>query len=77
MSLSQAMQLIKGESAFWINKNDITSMKFGWADEYYAASVSESNLNRVRAYIDNQEEHHRKETFADEYERFMRISRAA
>jgi hypothetical protein len=65
------MQLIKGESSFWINKNELTAIKFEWANEYYGVSVSESHLGRVRAYIDNQEEHHRKVSFADEYEKFM------
>jgi REP element-mobilizing transposase RayT len=77
MSVSRAMQLIKGESAFWVNKNNLTPVKFTWAEEYFALSVSESQLGRVRAYIDNQEEHHRKITFADEYEKFLREYQAA
>lgn len=35
MSISKAMMLIKGESAFWINKQRLTSSKFDWADEYF------------------------------------------
>jgi REP element-mobilizing transposase RayT len=58
MSIAKAMNLLKGESSCWINKQSLTSSKFEWADEYYAASVSDSALNRVRAYIDRQEEHH-------------------
>lgn len=58
-SLSKVMQLIKGESSWWINKHSICKGKFEWADEYYAASISESHLNVVRDYIMNQEEHHR------------------
>ena len=58
MSIAKAMNLLKGESSCWINKQSLTSSKFEWADEYYAASVSDSALNRVRAYIDCQEEHH-------------------
>lgn len=72
MSISKAMQLIKGESAFWINKQKITRSKFEWADEYFAVSVSESMLEEIRAYIDSQEEHHKKTTFAQEYEGFIR-----
>ncbi len=71
MSIAKAMQLIKGESAFWINKEKITKRKFEWANEYYAASVSESILDKVRAYIDNQEEHHKKKTFEQEHEEFL------
>ena len=72
MSISKAVQLVKGESAFWINKNKITSEKFEWADEYYASSVSEFQIDYVKAYIDNQEEHHKKVTFSQEYENFLK-----
>ena len=72
MSVSKAMQLIKGESAYWINKKKITPSYFEWADEYYAVSVSESMLDRVRAYIDEQEEHHQKTTFAQECNEFIK-----
>ena len=72
MSISKAMQLIKGESAFWINKQKLTKLKFEWADEYFAVSVSESMLDKVRAYINGQEEHHKKVTFKEEYEEFIR-----
>jgi len=72
MSISKAMQLIKGESAFWINKNKITLSKFEWADEYYAVSVSESIVDKVRAYIDRQEEHHLKSTFTQESNEFFK-----
>ncbi len=72
MNLSKAINLIKGESSFWINKNNLTKSKFEWADEYYGVSVSESAIPRVRAYIQNQEEHHRKVTFEEEYVELMR-----
>jgi putative transposase len=71
MSVSKAMQLIKGESAFWINKERITEEKFEWADEYFAVSVSESMLAKVKGYINNQEEHHSKTSFTQEYEKFI------
>lgn len=54
------MQLIKGESAYWINKNDLIKEPFEWQDEYLAVSVLESMLNKVRTYIKYQEEHHAK-----------------
>lgn len=72
MSIAKALQLIKGESAFWINKNNITKTNFEWADEYFAASVSESALDKVRQYIHHQEEHHKKKTFQEEYDEFIR-----
>lgn len=72
MSVAKTLQLVKGESAFWINKEKVIPMKFEWANEYYAVSVSEADLSSVRAYIDNQEEHHRKTTFAEEVKEFER-----
>lgn len=71
-SVAKTLQLIKGESAHWINKEQVTRLKFEWADEYYAVSVSQSDLPAVRAYIDNQEEHHKKRSFAEDVEEFMR-----
>jgi REP element-mobilizing transposase RayT len=71
ITIAKTLQLIKGESAFWINQEKLTNPKFEWADEYFAASVSESQLNKVRDYINNQEEHHKKTTFATEYEKFI------
>jgi len=72
MSISKQMQLIKGESSFWINKNKIVKGHFEWADEYFASSVSEDKLDIVKAYILNQQEHHKKVTFKDEYEKFLK-----
>jgi len=72
MTIAKALQLIKGESAFWINREQITNDNFEWADEYFAASVSESQLDKVRAYIDHQEEHHQKVTFQYEYDQILK-----
>jgi len=66
------MQLIKGESSNWANKSEITKNHFGWADEYFASSVSEENLDRVRLYIQHQKEHHRKITFLEEYNQLLK-----
>ena len=70
-TIQKTMQLIKGESAFWINKNKLTKQKFEWQDEYFAVSVSESMIDRVRNYIKHQEEHHSKKSFQEEYEQFI------
>ena len=72
MTIAKTLQLIKGESAYWINKQKITKSKFEWADEYYAVSISESDLDNVRKYINPQEEHHKKKTFTQEYEEFIK-----
>ena len=70
-TLEKLMQLIKGESSFWINKNQLTKTKFGWQDEYFVASVSESNLEKVRRYIAKQEEHHSKVPFEKEFDQML------
>jgi REP element-mobilizing transposase RayT len=72
MSIAKTIQLIKGEASFWINKQKITSSSFKWADEYYAVSVSEGQLDKVREYISIQEEHHRKKTFREECDEFLK-----
>ena len=71
-SISKIIQLIKGESSFWVNQAKITRSRFEWADEYFAVSVSESQVEAVRTYINNQEEHHRKKCFSEEVEEFIR-----
>jgi putative transposase len=65
------MQLIKGESSFWLNKNSLTKEKFEWQDEYFAVSVSESILDNVREYIKNQEQHHKNKSFQQEFDEFL------
>ncbi len=71
-SIATIIQLIKGESSYWINKNHLTSQKFEWQDDYFAVSVGESGIDKVRDYIKNQEEHHTKKTFQQEYDEFMK-----
>jgi len=70
-TISKLMQLIKGESSFWINQQKLMKLKFQWQEEYFAVSVSESYVNAVREYIRTQEEHHKKKTFIQEYEEFI------
>jgi putative transposase len=69
-SISKLVQQIKGESSAWINKTDLIK-EFKWQDDYFAVSVSESKLEKVINYIDNQNEHHRFKSFAEEYTEFL------
>ncbi|NIJ55526.1 IS200/IS605 family transposase [Dyadobacter arcticus] len=71
-TLADVARLIKGESSFWINQNKLTSEKFVWQDDYWAVSVSERHIARVRQYILNQEAHHTKKTFKEEIDRFTK-----
>ncbi len=70
-NVAKLMQLIKGEASFWANQHMLFGHKLEWAEDYFAASISESSLDKVRNYIKNQEEHHRKITFTEEYEKFI------
>ena len=70
-NIAKVVNLIKGESSYWVNKNKITKTKFEWADEYFAVSIGESNLEQVRNYIRNQVEHHKKKSFSEEYDEFI------
>lgn len=65
-SISKTIQLIKGESSHWINRQQFFRYNFSWQDEYYAASVSPEALAKTRQYILNQEQHHGTTTFDEE-----------
>ncbi len=71
-TVAKTAMLIKGESSFWVNKQKLIDQKFEWQDEYIGLSVSESAVGNVRRYIANQEEHHRKKTFIQEYNEFLK-----
>ncbi|MCY1662868.1 IS200/IS605 family transposase [Chryseobacterium sp. SL1] len=70
-NIEKIVQLLKGESSHWINKNELTKEKFFWQDEYFAVSVSESMIETVRNYVKNQESHHKMKSFAEEYQEFF------
>ena len=61
------MQSIKGSSSHWINENKILKAKFSWQRGYGAYSVSASQLQKVKNYIKNQTEYHKRKTFIEEY----------
>ena len=72
-TIAKVAMLIKGESSFWVNKQNLIEEKFEWQEEYIGLSVSESGIEKVRQYIADQEQHHRKKTFAQEYEEFLLV----
>ncbi len=72
MSIAKTMQLIKGEASHWANEQHLLQQKLEWADEYFAVSISESIVEKVREYIKNQEEHHKRKTYNDECEEFLK-----
>jgi putative transposase len=70
--IGKIIKLLKGESSHWANKNSLINPKLRWAEEFFAASVNESSINKVCHYINNQEEHHKKYSFQEEYSRFLK-----
>ena len=65
--LEDIVRLLKGESSHWINSENLTQGKFSWQRGYGAFSISSSHVAAVRKYIENQDEHHRKKSYGEEY----------
>lgn len=65
-------KLIKGESSHWINSNDLVPGKFGWQTGYWAGSVSYQDKDAVTRYIEAQDEHHRRKSFVEEFEKLLK-----
>ncbi|MCW2119875.1 IS200/IS605 family transposase [Flavobacterium sp. 7A] len=72
-SISELLQDIKGNSSKWINEKRFLKVKFEWQEGYGAFSYSKSHVTKVIQYIQNQEEHHKKESFREEYLKFLKV----
>jgi REP element-mobilizing transposase RayT len=72
LTVENAIHLFKGSSSHWINQERLIKGRFAWGRGYGAFSVSHSDLGRVARYIADQESHHRKRTFEDEYQLFVK-----
>jgi REP-associated tyrosine transposase len=72
LSLSEAMQKIKGSSSRWWNEQSLTPDPFAWQNGYSAFTVSESQVAKVRRYIQRQEEHHQRVSYQDELQELLR-----
>jgi REP element-mobilizing transposase RayT len=70
-SVAAMVKRIKANSSKWIHETFPHKAKFGWQAGYGVFSVSKSNADEVRAYIENQAEHHRKKTFREEFVAFL------
>ena len=71
ISVSDLMKAIKGKSSRYINENKLTKDKFEWQEGYGVFSYSKSQIDSVYKYIENQKEHHKKQSFNDEYLNFL------
>ncbi|GAB62739.1 transposase [Candidatus Jettenia caeni] len=72
MAISDLVRDIKNNSSNFINEKKLVKGKFSWQEGYGAFSYSHSHIQNVYDYILNQEEHHRKKTFREEYIDFLK-----
>lgn len=73
LSIRQVMKQVKGAASHAINQSKLIPHKFAWQVGFGAFSISESQVSAVREYIVNQKEHHKKMTFEEEYQRFIKL----
>jgi putative transposase len=71
-TVAQVVEEVKVSSSKWIKTKGQAFADFHWQAGYGAFSVSQSNATAVVRYIQNQMEHHRKTTFQEEYQNFLR-----
>jgi REP-associated tyrosine transposase len=72
ITIADAVGKIKSTSSLWINQNHPPRTPFHWQAGYAVFSVSQSNVEAVRIYIQNQAQHHAKQTFRDELRDWLR-----
>ena len=72
ITLMKLLEEVKSHSSKWMKTKGPELKNFYWQDGYGAFSVNPSQIDRVIAYIENQNEHHRKKTSQDEYRAFLK-----
>ncbi len=72
-SLSALVQTVKGFSSRWINERGFLNNHFSWQKGYGAFSHSHSAIKTVCQYIQNQQVHHKRKSFIEEYEQMLRL----
>ena len=72
ITVANFLRDIKRESSKWIKTLDPALEKFHWQNGYGAFSLSPTHIEAVKKYISNQEQHHRKESFQDEFRRICK-----
>jgi REP element-mobilizing transposase RayT len=72
VSISDTVYELKRSTSLFINDKKWFNRKFNWQEGYGAFSYSRSHIDNVYNYIKNQEQHHRKQTFRDEYAEFLK-----
>jgi REP element-mobilizing transposase RayT len=66
MAVADLVRLVKSNASKWVHERTDLTTEFAWQTGYGAFTVSASQLETVRRYVQNQEEHHRKQTFQEE-----------
>ncbi len=72
MAVAEALQLLKANSSKWVHETGAGPPAFGWQTGYAAFTVSLSQMDAVKSYLARQEEHHRTQTFQDEFRALLR-----
>lgn len=72
ISVSELMKRVKAKSSKYINDHKLTNERFEWQEGYGVFSYSRSAVDKVYRYIQNQEAHHKKQIFRDEYLDFLK-----
>ena len=72
LSVAKSIQLLKGNSSKWIHDTFKEHWEFEWQEGYGAFSIGISGLEGTTRYIQNQAEHHRRMTFKEEVEAFLK-----
>lgn len=72
VSVADLMKTVKAKSSKYINDHSLTSIRFEWQEGYGVFSYGQSQIDDVYKYIQNQEHHHKKQTFREEYLEFLK-----
>lgn len=72
ISVSDVMKNAKSKSSKWVNESGLLKHRFEWQKGFGCFSYSRSHIDRVFRYIKNQEAHHKKETFREEYIKMLK-----
>jgi len=67
IAVSKVMQIVKAKSSKWVNESGKMRTRFEWQASYGCFSYNHSHIDRVYKYIHNQETHHKKLSFQEEY----------
>ena len=73
VSVSELMKIVKAKSSKYINDHNLTGERFEWQEGYGVFSYRQRDVDIIYKYIQNQEEHHSKQTFREEYLGFLKV----